>query len=262
MMMMMMMVPYSGGLRSSHALPACGVAVWMCATTQSLNLRSVIIVGTNIFILTTPGFCTVELENNNVCQLRDLRGSFQSKLTSANLELDAWRRTLQGTNLLSTTKAGLHSQLGIANCKFDHKINIELHRNLNFQLLLFVDHGLPLRWNIVSPHAACPLLVCADPLAVSAAIEQLQGVHRKLRNEVRTTKRRENTVLLKVMEGRQRLCEVEGEMKELRQSHHPSNLIGRKLLLDPAIHAEFSFLKVPLTLSSSHPLTLSPSHPL
>lgn len=52
-------------------------------------------------------------------------------------------------------------------------------------------------------------------------------------------------MLLKMMEERHHLSEVECEMKELRQSHHPSNLEGRKLLLDPAIHAEFSFLKVP-----------------
>ncbi|KAG0554017.1 hypothetical protein KC19_12G056600 [Ceratodon purpureus] len=82
-----------------------------------------------------------------------------------------------------------------------------------------------------------------DPAVVVQAMQKLQTSESQLKEQILTAKRREGVLLVKLASTDQEVVDLKSTVHDLKLMLKPSIQQTRRLLLDPAIHAEFTRMK-------------------
>ncbi|CAM6093192.1 unnamed protein product [Calypogeia fissa] len=88
-----------------------------------------------------------------------------------------------------------------------------------------------------------PLIANPEPNIVLEAFQKLQASEMKLKEQLLSAKRREGAMLVKLAGKEQEIVDLKSMVHDLRLMLRPPMLQARRLLLDPAVHAEFTRMK-------------------
>lgn len=100
------------------------------------------------------------------------------------------------------------------------------------------------KWkNAFSQDSLLPSGTTADPAVVVQAMQKLQSSESQLQEQILTAKRREGALLVKLASTDQEVVDLKSTVHDLKLMLKPSMQQTRRLLLDPAIHAEFTRMK-------------------
>ncbi|KAJ7548541.1 hypothetical protein O6H91_07G016000 [Diphasiastrum complanatum] len=82
-----------------------------------------------------------------------------------------------------------------------------------------------------------------DPDVVLEAVQSLQSSEKRLKDQLSSAKRRESAMLIKLSSKEQEIVNLKTVVHDLKLMMKPPMLQARRLLLDPAIHGEFTRMK-------------------
>ncbi|OAE18096.1 hypothetical protein AXG93_2899s1250 [Marchantia polymorpha subsp. ruderalis] len=100
------------------------------------------------------------------------------------------------------------------------------------------------RWhNTFQIESVVPLGTTPEPDVVLAALQKVRTSEGALKEQLLSSKRRESAMLVKLAGREQEIVDLKSLVNDLKLMLKPPMLQTRRLLLDPAIHAEFTRMK-------------------
>ncbi|KAL3685712.1 hypothetical protein R1sor_003734 [Riccia sorocarpa] len=100
------------------------------------------------------------------------------------------------------------------------------------------------RWrNTFRIESVVPSGTTPEPDIVLAALKKVQTSEEVLKEQLLTSKRRESAMLVKLAGREQEIVDLKALVNDLKLMLKPPMMQTRRLLLDPAIHAEFTRMK-------------------
>lgn len=92
-------------------------------------------------------------------------------------------------------------------------------------------------------NSVLPPGVTPEPAVVVQALQKLQASESQLKEQLLNAKRREGVIVVKLAATEQEVVDLKSTVHDLKLMSKPSMQQTRRLLLDPAIHAEFTRMK-------------------
>ncbi|CAM6010800.1 unnamed protein product [Sphagnum balticum] len=100
------------------------------------------------------------------------------------------------------------------------------------------------KWNSAfTDHPLLPAGTSPDPAVVVQTIQTLQASEEHLKEQLISAKRRESMMVVKLASTEQDIVELKSVVQNLKLMSKPPIQQAQRLLLDPAIHAEFTRMK-------------------
>eukprot|EP00897_Mesotaenium_endlicherianum_P001067 jgi/Mesen1/10961/ME000096S10539 len=100
------------------------------------------------------------------------------------------------------------------------------------------------KWrDVVQRSSLLPADEAADPEALMLEMRKQQAANTMLTHELEAMKRRENVLLLKLLANDADLVDLKMQVRGMTEQLRPNHTLTRQLLLDPAVHSEFTYLK-------------------
>ncbi|XP_010534228.1 PREDICTED: FKBP12-interacting protein of 37 kDa isoform X1 [Tarenaya hassleriana] len=178
----------------------------------------------------TPGVATA--------MILTLRGSLETcknDLTNCQVELEAakteiqkWKSAFQNESFVPAGKSP----------------GLFLHR-----MLLCILHALvPLNnqtccFCLIRVLKLCLLLLLPEPRFVIDYIQNLKSSEKSLKEQLEIARRKEASCIVQYAKREQEMAELKSAVRDLKAQLKPASMQARRLLLDPAIHEEFTRLK-------------------
>ncbi|EES04471.1 hypothetical protein BDA96_04G036700 [Sorghum bicolor] len=91
--------------------------------------------------------------------------------------------------------------------------------------------------------AAVPSGTSPDPVSVVSYLSNLKSSEESLREQLEKAKKREAAYIVTFAKREQEIAELKSAVRDLKTQLRPPSMQTRRLLLDPAIHEEFTRLK-------------------
>ncbi|KAE9608524.1 hypothetical protein Lal_00020707 [Lupinus albus] len=99
-------------------------------------------------------------------------------------------------------------------------------------------------WHSSLQNESClPAGVTPEPKILINYLQTLKSSEESLREQLEKTKKKEAAFIVTFAKREQEIAELKSSVRDLKAQLKPPSMQGRKLLLDPAIHEEFTRLK-------------------
>nr|GEY27725.1 FKBP12-interacting protein of 37 kDa-like [Tanacetum cinerariifolium] len=98
------------------------------------------------------------------------------------------------------------------------------------------------KWHSIFQNESIPTGTSAEPEVVSY-LHDLKSSEEALRNQLEKAKKKEAAFIVTIAKREQEIADLKSAVRDLRSQLKPPSMQARRLLLDPAIHEEFTRLK-------------------
>ncbi|PWA92436.1 pre-mRNA-splicing regulator WTAP [Artemisia annua] len=99
------------------------------------------------------------------------------------------------------------------------------------------------KWHSIFQNESIPTGTSAEPEVVVSYLHDLKSSEEALRDQLEKAKKKEAAFIVTIAKREQEIADLKSAVRDLRSQLKPPSMQARKLLLDPAIHEEFTRLK-------------------
>ncbi|GKA32083.1 FKBP12-interacting protein of 37 kDa [Tanacetum coccineum] len=99
------------------------------------------------------------------------------------------------------------------------------------------------KWHSIFQNESIPTGTSAEPEVVVSYLHDLKSSEEALRDQLEKAKKKEAAFIVTIAKREQEIADLKSAVRDLRSQLKPPSMQARRLLLDPAIHEEFTRLK-------------------